>query len=176
MSAIGSISQFTSLESQVRQIQPDVVVVDVAGADPQLLAAIRSLPPHSSAVIVLADEPDARWSAAALRAGVRGILPREATQEEIEAAVQAAHLGLIMLEPELVKEILGHNDTEGDAAPPQPLGELTAREAEVLRLLAEGAANKEIAQNLGISDHTVKFHISAILAKLGAISRTEALL
>jgi DNA-binding NarL/FixJ family response regulator len=54
------------------------------------------------------------------------------------------------------------------------LGELTAREIEVLRLLAEGAANKEIAYRLGISDHTAKFHISSILAKVGAASRTEA--
>jgi len=175
MSAIGSISQIASLDSQVRQIQPDVVIVDVAGPDPHVLAAIRNLPPHSSAVILLADEPDAQWCAAALRAGVRGILPREATQEEIEAAVQAAHLGLIMLDPELTAEILNHVKNESDTSPPQPLGELTARETEVLRFLAEGAANKEIAQRLGISDHTVKFHISAILAKLGAASRTEAL-
>ena len=108
----------------------------------------------------------------------RGCAPQDdflVEREITKAAVQAAHLGLIMLDPELTAEILNHVKNESDTSPPQPLGELTARETEVLRFLAEGAANKDIAQRLGISDHTVKFHISAILAKLGAASRTEAL-
>ena len=172
--AIGSISQVASLNSQLRQIQPDAVLVDLSEPDPQFLSAIRALPPHSAAIVVLIDEPDARWSAALLRAGVRAILPRESSCEEIETAIYGAHQGLVVLEHELVADLAGSIREDADDPNRQPLGELTAREVEVLRLLAEGAANKEVALRLGISDHTVKFHISSILGKLGATSRTEA--
>ena len=172
--SIGSISTLASLNTQLRQIQPDVIIVDLPGPDPQFLPAIRALPPHSAAVVVLIDEPDAPWSARAVRSGVRAILPRESSPEELEAAIHCAHLGLVLLEPELASDIAARVRAEDGDALPQPLGELTAREVEVLRMLAEGLGNKEIAERLGISDHTVKFHISSILGKLGAASRTEA--
>lgn len=171
---IGSISTLASLSAQLRQIQPDVIVVDLPDPDPQFLPAIRALPPHSAAVVVLIDEPDAYWSARALRSGVRAILPRESSSEEIEAAIHSAHLGLVLLEPELAADVAAHIRAEIGDPLPQPLGELTPREVEVLRMLAEGLGNKQIADRLGISDHTVKFHISSILGKLGAASRTEA--
>jgi DNA-binding NarL/FixJ family response regulator len=171
---IGSISTLASLSAQLRQIQPDVIVVDLPDPDPQFLPAIRALPPHSAAVVVLIDEPDAYWSARALRSGVRAILPRESSSEEIEAAIHSAHLGLVLLEPELAADVAAHIRAENGDPLPQPLGELTPREVEVLRMLAEGLGNKQIADRLGISDHTVKFHISSILGKLGAASRTEA--
>lgn len=174
MRPIGSISTLASLSAQLRQIQPDVIVVDLPDPDPQFLPAIRALPPHSAAVVVLIDEPDAYWSARALRSGVRAILPRESSSEEIEAAIHSAHLGLVLLEPELAADVAAHIRAEHGDSLPQPLGELTPREVEVLRMLAEGLGNKQIADRLGISDHTVKFHISSILGKLGAASRTEA--
>jgi DNA-binding NarL/FixJ family response regulator len=78
------------------------------------------------------------------------------------------------LEPDLARGLFSNNSVRPNQYDFDEVEELTAREIEVLRMLAEGFANKEIASRLGISDHTVKFHISSILAKLGASTRTEA--
>jgi DNA-binding NarL/FixJ family response regulator len=169
----GSITTLAALGRQFRELLPDVVVADMDVPNPQFLNDLRALPSPAT-VVVLVEEPEAVWSARALRAGVRAILEREATAEEIVAAIQAAHLGLVMLDPELAGEMAGLMRAGAVDSPPQAVGELTAREIEVLRMLAEGLGNKEIATRLGVTDHTIKFHISSILGKLDAASRTEA--
>jgi DNA-binding NarL/FixJ family response regulator len=169
----GSITTLAALGRQFRELQPDVVVADLDAPNPQFLNDLRALPSPATAV-VLVGEPEAAWSARALRAGVRAILEREATAEEIVAAIQAAHLGLVMLDPELAGEMAGLVRVGSVDSPAQAVGELTAREIEVLRMLAEGLGNKEIGTRLGVTDHTIKFHISSILGKLDAASRTEA--
>jgi DNA-binding NarL/FixJ family response regulator len=174
LQVIGSIGTLAALGSQLRQIQPAVVVADLPETDPGFLMTVESLPAQSTAMIVLLDEPDISWSARALRSGVRAILHREASSEEIEAAIRAALVGMVLVEPELASDLASQVRSEPGELAPQPLGELTAREIEVLRMLAEGLGNKEMAERLGISEHTVKFHISSILGKLGAGSRTEA--
>ncbi len=100
-----------------------------------------------------------------IRAGARGVLPPYASEAQIAAALHATAADLVVLTP------------EGAAAPPVPhtASGLTARETEVLRMIAEGLANKEIAHRLNISEHTVKFHVSSLLGKLGAGSRAEAI-
>ena len=106
-----------------------------------------------------------------------GALPRDAATEEIVAAVMAVASGLTALDRSLALEALsGLTRGRADAAEPvSGLEEpLTAREREVLQLLAQGIPNKQIAQRLSISEHTVKFHVSAIMSKLSAASRTEA--
>jgi DNA-binding CsgD family transcriptional regulator len=114
-------------------------------------------------VILLTDEPTAT-----LRAGVQGLLPREATESEISGAVAAVAAGLVAVHPQFL-------DAVAMRSAPVDLEEpLTPREVEVLRLLAEGVANKEIAFRLGISEHTVKFHVASLLDKLHAATRTEA--
>lgn len=105
-----------------------------------------------------------------------GALPRDAGTEEIVAAIMAVASGLTALDRTLALEALtglarGRVDAEPVSDHDEPL---TAREREVLQLLAQGIPNKQIAQRLGISEHTVKFHVSAIMTKLGAASRTEA--
>lgn len=100
-----------------------------------------------------------------IRAGAHGVLPLDASAGQIEIALQAAAAGLAVFSPR-------HLDSPGT---PRISSALTARETEVLRLIAEGHANKEIAWRLGISEHTVKFHVSALLGKLGAGSRAEAI-
>jgi DNA-binding NarL/FixJ family response regulator len=110
---------------------------------------------------------------AAWEAGARGLLPRDAPVERIAAALIAVTHGLAAIEPELASGFLF--EAEPPALSGAPLIEpLTAREIEVLRLLSEGLSNKAIAARLNISEHTVKFHVNAILGKLGAESRTEA--
>jgi DNA-binding CsgD family transcriptional regulator len=105
-----------------------------------------------------------------------GALPRDAGTEEIVAAVMAVASGLTALDRSLALEALaglarGRLEAEPVSEQDEPL---TAREREVLQLLAQGIPNKQIAQRLSISEHTVKFHVSAIMTKLGAASRTEA--
>jgi DNA-binding NarL/FixJ family response regulator len=126
--------------------------------------------------------PEARLIAAVARiAGERGLayglLRRDASEEEIVAAVRATGSGLIALDPALAALLLA--PAERMPAPAvedieEEIDPLTARELEVLQLLAQGLPNKLIAHSLGISEHTAKFHVSAILMKLGAASRTEA--
>ena len=138
-----------------------------------LLSAASTLGPHA-AVVALVDEPDTNWVARALRVGVRAILPRDSSVEEIHSAVYAAHRGLVLLDPGVTSELASRVPSDNSGIPSEALDELTPREIEVLRMLAEGLGNKEIAARLAISEHTVKFHISSILDKLGASSRTEA--
>ena len=97
-----------------------------------------------------------------LRAGARGVLPPAASAEQISAALRAVAANLVVTFPERPAEDI-------------VTGTLSAREREVLKLIGDGHANKEIAYRLGISEHTVKFHVSALLGKLGVSTRAEAI-
>jgi len=108
-------------------------------------------------------EQDSPLSAAALESGVRAILPGNCTTDELAAAVQAVAAGLI-----------AYPATHAAAFQPAPAGMLSPREMEVLQMMSEGLANKEIAWRLGISEHTVKFHVASILNRLDAASRAQA--
>ena len=136
---------------------PDVLVASVP------LDELAAGPP-----IVLLGEPG--WSQQALRLGVRAILPPDAPSAEIVGAVHAAAGGLTVVDPRELEGWLGGSAIAPIAEP----GPLTPREKEVLVLLAEGAANKTIAWKLEISEHTAKFHVASILAKLNAGTRAEA--
>lgn len=121
-------------------------------------------PASSTATLFLSDDPlNIRELTRSLR--VWGILPTEASAEELTAAVHALSQGLIVGTSTLLFE----SESE-----PLSHGPLTDRESEVLGLLAKGLANKQIAVALGISEHTVKFHVSSIYAKLNVTNRTEA--
>jgi two-component system, NarL family, response regulator YdfI len=108
-----------------------------------------------------------------LHAGIRAALPGDISPDQLVAALHAASSGLLVLHPSHANEAL-----PAGSAPTRALDELaetlTRRELEVLQMLASGLSNKEIAARLSISEHTVKFHVAAILGKLGASSRTEA--
>jgi two-component system, NarL family, nitrate/nitrite response regulator NarL len=119
---------------------------------------------------VVALLPDATLAADVLAAGARGLLLRNAHDEQLNSALLAAAAGLLVVEPELIATL-----QPAPRSGEQPLLEpLSAREEEVLQLLAEGMSNRAIAQVLSISEHTVKFHVNAIMTKLDAQSRTEA--
>lgn len=119
----------------------------------------------------------------ALGSGVRAVLPRDSTSYEILAAIEAVAAGLIVIHRDALDALREvHTSTAVTAATPSSSSEdsllevepLTPREVEVLGMLAGGLGNKEIALRLRISEHTIKFHVSSIFAKLGASSRTEA--
>ena len=168
LSLAGSVDPET-LAERVRELQPDVVLVEWRrGSHDGLNALLESGPPF----VMLVEEEDAAAIAAGLRAGLRAVLPRHASTVEIKAAIEAAAEGLVVLHPEIMTAIqfaepARKASVELDAA-------LTAREIEVLRMLAEGLANKNIAWKLGISEHTVKFHIASIFSKLHVSTRAEA--
>jgi DNA-binding NarL/FixJ family response regulator len=107
-----------------------------------------------------------------LRRGARAVLPRNAEGPEIIAAVEAAAAGLVVIPPDMIERVLPAGPIAAEQETPRE--QLTAREIEVLTMLAEGEGNKQIARRLGISEHTVKFHVGSILGKLNASSRTEA--
>ena len=121
------------------------------------------------AVVLLAADPSAAWTAQARRSGVRAVLRAAATADELATAIDAVRAKLVVLHPEALK-------SSRAARAPQTKGPvaLTPREQEILEALAEGLSNRLIAGRLAISSQTVKFHVAAILAKLGAGSRTEA--
>jgi NarL family two-component system response regulator YdfI len=172
----GSLHGPLAVSQYAAQLQPDVVLLDLeSGASSRESMAHPALPriPSGFPVVVLIDGPSADWTAHALRSGVKAILPRESGMDDILAAIQAAHSGLVLLDSE-VSQTLASRVPAPAAQPASALDDLTPRETEVLRMLAEGLGNREMAARLGISDHTVKFHISSILDKLGAATRTEA--
>jgi NarL family two-component system response regulator YdfI len=156
--------------SHVESLRPDVLVaaLPVGG----LPAVSNSATNAAPAIVLLTSEGQPEWTADALRSGVRALLPRDAPAAAILAAVEAAANGLAVIDPQELEGLLGSPgpvdaaDTGG--AP------LTPREMEVLRMMADGAANKEIAWRLAISEHTVKFHVASVMGKLNASSRTEA--
>ncbi|HZO40779.1 MAG TPA: response regulator transcription factor [Methylomirabilota bacterium] len=121
------------------------------------------------AVVLLAADPSAAWTAQARRSGVRAVLRADAMADELATAIDAVRAKLVVLHPEALK-------SSRAARAPQTKGPvaLTPREQEILEALAEGLSNRLIAGRLAISSQTVKFHVAAILAKLGAGSRTEA--
>jgi NarL family two-component system response regulator YdfI len=162
---VGSLHNPHAVEQYAAQLQPDVILLDLDAETPTRLST-------SLAVIALIDEPSPDWVARALRSGVKAILRRDSGIEEILAAIQAAHAGLVLLDPDVTQNLASR--IPAPTAPMAALDDLTPREIEVLRMLAEGLGNREMAARLGISDHTVKFHISSILDKFGAATRTEA--
>jgi DNA-binding NarL/FixJ family response regulator len=156
---------FTVLESAARPetlaelaetVEADVVLLALEPGE--TLPLPLALPPdavgRAPVVVLLGDDPGEGWSARALRAGARGVLPRTATGEQIEAGGLAPRPALVAAAP--------------------PIQALTPREVEVLGMLAEGSGNKVIAARLGISEHTVKTHVGSIFGKLGVSSRAEA--
>ena len=102
------------------------------------------------------------------------MLPRSVSQEELAAALRAAAAGLLVVHPDDIgPHFPGRPGGNGAGAHGEPL---TPREGEVLRAMADGLSNKEIAARLAISEHTAKFHVGSVMGKLGAASRTEAVM
>ena len=159
-----------SLGRQIHDLRPDVAVLDLDGDRVEAALADVDAP---AGLVVLVDAPRRALAAAMERDLVRAVLPREATSGEILAAIEAVAAGLVALHPEALTP-LRRRALMPARAEPDPAQPLTAREIEVLAMLAEGLGNKIVAARLGISTHTAKFHVASIMAKLGAGSRTEA--
>lgn len=156
-------------EPEVAANDADVAVWDLGAGDrPNLGVLSRAAAAGVPVLALVQDEDDAAF---ALGAGARGVLFRDAAGDRLAAALRAMRAGLLVLDDGLAAQALRPRQ----APVPALVEPLTPRETEVLQLLAQGLANKAIAERLRISDHTAKFHVNAILGKLGAQSRTEAI-
>jgi DNA-binding NarL/FixJ family response regulator len=152
---------------------PQLILFDLALDDDALtgLWQLRRRCP-SVPVLALSDTANGALVLAALQAGARGCLPKTASGAELAEAVRSLAAGNASLHPAATTALLAQ--LRGDAPAPAPAETLTSREAEVLRGVAAGLTNKAIALRLKLSEHTVKFHLSSAMSKLGAASRAEA--
>jgi len=177
---VGEASDGREAVAQVEQLQPDVVLLDLDMPVMDGLEALRriiQLRPQTKVIIFTVFDTDERILAA-VRAGAQGyLLKGDAPRQEIFRAVRTVYQGGALLQPVVASKLLRRMQNNSSSNNNNTLNaseDLTAREQQVLELLAHGLANKEIAGRLTISERTVKFHVSAILAKLAAGNRTEA--
>ncbi|RAQ96911.1 response regulator [Thermogemmatispora tikiterensis] len=164
--------------AQARETHPDIVLLDLEMPVLDGVEAIRhllELEPKPRVIVFTAFDNDERILHA-VRAGARGYLLKGAPREEIFQAIRVAMEGGSLLQPVVASKLLRQIGQQGGGSQTAsyPYEPLTERELEVLRLLAQGMPNKEIAARLVISERTAKFHVSSIMNKLGATNRTEA--
>ena len=158
--------------AKARQIRPDVVLMDLlmpVMSGIEATARIRRELPDTEVIALTSVLEDASVIGA-VRAGAIGYLLKDAKADELCQAIRAAAAGQVQLSPKAAERLMR------EVRAPESPETLTARETEVLRLIAQGLANKEIARALNIGEKTVKTHVSNILAKLGVPSRTQAAL
>ena len=180
---VGQAANGLEAVNLVRQHQPDVVLMDLVMPEMDGIEATRQIREFSPDTQVLAltsfIEDDKVFSA--IEAGALGYLLKDVSPDDLVEAVKAAHQGEAQLHPEVTKKLMSRVATQvkqQEIAPPKPnkagSEDLTERELDVLRLIASGMSNREIAQALTITEKTVKTHVSNILSKLHLADRTQA--
>jgi len=172
---VGEASNGADVVALTRELRPDVLLLDLAMPVLDGVGALERLRAEGIVVhtiVFTAYDTDDRILAA-VRAGAQGYLLKGAPREEVFRAVRVAHQGGSLLEPLVASKLLRamERPAEHDGG---ALATLTPRERTTLTLLARGLQNKEIAHELGITERTVKYHVGAVLRKLGAGNRTEA--
>ncbi|MEH2354716.1 response regulator transcription factor [Nostoc sp.] len=163
----------------VAEFQPDVILLDIRMPIMDGVAATKEIQKRfaKTKILVLTTFDDDEYVSAALKNGAMGYLLKDTPSEELAVAIRAVHKGYTQLGPGIVKKLLtqfSHVAPTHSLPLPSSLAELTPREKEVLRLIATGASNREIAQELYISEGTVKNHVTNILNRLNLRDRTQA--
>lgn len=172
LEVVGEAENGAEAVRQAKELQPDVVLMDLLMPVMDGITAIgilrRELP--DTEIIALTSVLEDEKVIGAVRAGAIGYLLKDTQADELCRAIKAAAAGQVQLSPQAAARLMR------EVKAPESPETLTERETEVLRLLAKGQSNKEIAQTLTIGEKTVKTHVSNILAKLGVPSRTQAAL
>lgn len=174
LEVVGEASQGDEAIAQVEKHQPDIVLMDIRMPVMDGVAATREICRRfpSSRVLVLTTFDDQDYVAQALQAGASGYLLKDTPFEELTQAIRFVHKGYTQIGPGLAKKVLAQSTPIAGSS--TSLEELTPREQEILRLIAQGASNREIAQALFISEKTVRNHVTNILGRLGLRDRTQA--
>jgi DNA-binding NarL/FixJ family response regulator len=179
---VGAASDGAAAVALVDELAPDVVLMDLRMPEIDGVTATREIAGRSAArVVVLTTYADDESVFPALRAGAAGYLTKDASAEEIEAAIRAVHRGQTWLDPTVQARLvsaLGDGVPGETGKPTRPSARLpdslTPREAEVLALIGEGLSNREIGERLFLGQATVKTHVNRIFAKIGTQSRARA--
>jgi DNA-binding NarL/FixJ family response regulator len=176
---VGTAPDGAAAVAMVDELAPDVVLMDLRMPEMDGVQATRQIAGRSAArVVVLTTYADDESVFPALRAGAAGYLTKDASAEEIEAAIRAVHRGQTWLDPVVQARLVS---ALGDGVPGEPArplpglpDNLTPREVEVLTLIGEGLSNREIGERLVLGQATVKTHVNRIFAKTGVQSRAQA--
>jgi DNA-binding NarL/FixJ family response regulator len=177
LEVVGEASTGQQAVTLCRRLRPDVALMDVRMPDLDGLAATRIIKQESprTAVVMVTMHENPEYLLEALKAGAAGYVLKDATHEEVLRTVRRVVDGEALLTPEIASQLLVRLVREKAATPPSsPVSPLTSRELVVLRLVAQGWTNREIAAELHLSAGTVKVHVERILAKLGVSHRTQA--
>lgn len=167
---VGQASLSETLADEIGLYRPEITVADLSMVDRGGLSRINQWVDVPLLALIPSGAEAQSILSALTGGGGGGVLLRDSDPEALFAALKAVYQGLVVIDSALAASLLTSPQSDDE----DPLEELTPREREVLQLLAEGLPNKSIAQKLEISANTVKFHINAILSKLDAQSRTEA--
>jgi DNA-binding NarL/FixJ family response regulator len=172
MEVVGEAATGREAVDLARTLQPDVILMDMVMPEldgPEAIALIKQENP-TARILVLTSFGESKQIMAAIQAGALGYLLKDSSPDDLLHAIRSVHRGNLVLPQDLATKLMK----------PQPaataLDQLTERETDVLRLLAQGQSNQEIAVNLSISTTTVRSHVSNILLKLGVSNRTQAAL
>ncbi|MBE9216344.1 response regulator transcription factor [Plectonema cf. radiosum LEGE 06105] len=179
LEVVGEAANGKEAVELVETLQPNVILMDIRMPLMDGVAATREIKQKfaQTKILVLTTFDDDEYIKAALQNGAMGYLLKDTPSEELAVAIRAVHRGYTQLGPGIVKKLLTQfsaNTSTQSSSPPPILTELTKREKEVLRLIATGASNREIAQELYISEGTVKNHVTNILNRLELRDRTQA--
>jgi two-component system, NarL family, response regulator LiaR len=168
---VGEAEDGEAAVTAAERLSPDVVLMDVVMPGMDGVEALRRIGQRrpQTRVVMLTSYADERRAMEAVDAGASGFLLKDASPRDVVAAIRAAHRGEAVLHPSVAAKLLSER-----RRPPAAHAELTARELEVLRLIARGLQNKQIAAQLHLSEKTVKTHVSAVLRKLDVADRTQA--
>jgi DNA-binding NarL/FixJ family response regulator len=178
LEVVGEAGDGEEAVALAEELQPDVVLMDVRMPKLDGIEATRRIlesPEPRPRVIVLTTFDLDEYVYAALRAGASGFLLKDAPEEQLGAAIRIAAEGGSTFAPSVTRRLI-ERFAGGEAPAPPSLDELTRRELDVLRMLARGLSNQEIATELVVSEHTVKTHVARVLGKLGLRDRVQAVI